>query len=146
MRKDTRLESEGAEFLVLGNLLIEGILAYKAYHNFKGFDLVAVNAEKNISATLQVKSRFQTAWSGFIIKNFDCNFVILVSLNRGYNKPKKNGETGIMAPDFYIFPVDYVIEASKYKSSWDKIPKSKLPDIQNYKNRWDLIADFLNIK
>lgn len=28
-RMDTRLESEGAEFLVLGNLLIQGIATYK---------------------------------------------------------------------------------------------------------------------
>ena len=29
-RQNTKLESEGAEFLVLGNLLIEGISTYKA--------------------------------------------------------------------------------------------------------------------
>ena len=42
-RQDTKLESEGAEFLVLGHLLIEGISAYKAYINFPGYDLMAVN-------------------------------------------------------------------------------------------------------
>ncbi len=30
-RQDTRLQAEGAEFLVLGNLLIEGVQAYKTY-------------------------------------------------------------------------------------------------------------------
>lgn len=129
---------------MLGNLLIEGISAFKAYHNFKGYDLIAVNAEKNSSARLQVKSRFQTGWNGFIINNFDCDFVILVSLNRGYTKPKKNGESGIMTPDFYVFPVAYVIEAGKDKASWGKISKSKLKNYQEYKNKWDLISDFLN--
>ncbi len=71
MRRNTQLESSGAEFLVLGNLLIEGISAYKAYHNFKVYDVVAVNPEKNRSARIQVKSRFQTNWDGFIINNFD---------------------------------------------------------------------------
>ena len=32
-RRSTRLESEGAEFLVLGQLLIRGMEAYKAYHS-----------------------------------------------------------------------------------------------------------------
>ena len=59
MRLNTRLESEGAEFLVLGNLLIEGILSYKAYHNFKSYDLVAVNpgtkkANKMFAFLLQI--------------------------------------------------------------------------------------------
>ena len=33
-RQDTTLESEGAEFLVLGQLLIEGIPAYEAYDGY----------------------------------------------------------------------------------------------------------------
>ena len=36
-RQDTMLESEGAEFLVLGNLLLAGINAFKAYVNFPGY-------------------------------------------------------------------------------------------------------------
>jgi hypothetical protein len=35
-RQDTTLEAEGAEFLVLGNLLIEGIPAYKNLHEPAG--------------------------------------------------------------------------------------------------------------
>lgn len=42
-KQDTKLESEGAEFLVLGLLLVEGVSAYKAYINFPGYDLTAVN-------------------------------------------------------------------------------------------------------
>jgi len=59
-RKDTKLESEGAEFLVLGRLLLEKITGFKAYTNFPGYDLIATNAEKNTSARIQVKSRYQT--------------------------------------------------------------------------------------
>lgn len=40
-RLDTRLESEGAEFLVLGQLLIARIPTYKTYTNMPGWDLVA---------------------------------------------------------------------------------------------------------
>ena len=44
-RQNTQLESAGAEFLVLGNLLIEGIPALKSFTIMKGYDLFAVNAE-----------------------------------------------------------------------------------------------------
>jgi hypothetical protein len=33
-RRDTHLEAEGAEFLVLGHLLAEGIEAHKMYTNY----------------------------------------------------------------------------------------------------------------
>lgn len=60
VRKNTKLESEGAEFLVLGHLLIEGISCYKAYVNFPGYDLTAVNPESRKIARIQVKSRWAT--------------------------------------------------------------------------------------
>ena len=40
-RLDTSLESTGAEFLVLGELLVEGIQAYKAYTRHPGFKIIA---------------------------------------------------------------------------------------------------------
>lgn len=42
---------------------------------------------------------FRTDWDGFIIKNFDCGFVVLVTLNRGYAKAKKCG-SGVSPPEF----------------------------------------------
>jgi len=74
-RQDTRLESEDAEFLVLGQLLINKITTYKTYTNMPGYDLVATNPETNTSAKIQVKSRWATKADGFPIKNFDCDFV-----------------------------------------------------------------------
>ena len=41
-RLDTSLEATGAEFLVLGELLIEGIVAYKTYTRHLGFKIIAV--------------------------------------------------------------------------------------------------------
>lgn len=38
-RLDSFLESTGAEFLVVGELLIEGIEAYKAYMRHPGYDI-----------------------------------------------------------------------------------------------------------
>ncbi|BAZ18683.1 hypothetical protein NIES4071_105680 (plasmid) [Calothrix sp. NIES-4071] len=46
---------------------------------------VATNPEKNLSCRIQVKSRWATDFDGaFLIRNFDCDFVVLVALNRGY--------------------------------------------------------------
>ena len=82
-RLDTRLESEGAEFLVLGHLLLNRIAAYKTYTNMPGYDLIATKPEANTSARIQVKSRWRTGATGFPISNFDCEFVVAAFLNRG---------------------------------------------------------------
>lgn len=142
-RLDTKLEAEAAEFLVLGNLLLHKISAFKAYVNFPGYDLIATKAESNTSARLQVKSRFRTDWDGFIINNFDCDFVVFVTLNRGFVKPK-NGDTGIRPPDFYVLPVEWVKQHRDPQNSWGKINKNRLNGIDVYRGRWDLIADFLS--
>ncbi len=142
-RKDTKLESEGAEFLVLGRLLLEKIAAFKTYTNFPGYDLIATDAENNTSARIQVKSRYKTNWEGFIIKNFDCEFVVFVALNRGFPKPKKNGDTGIKEPEFYIFPISYIKKVRDPDNEWGKIVKNRLVDLDKYQNQWGLIQDFL---
>ena len=122
-RLDTSLESSGAEFLVLGHLLIEGIQSFKAYTNFPGYDIVATNPENNVSCRVQVKSRWATDFDGgFPIRNFDCDFVVLVTLNRGYRYRKKitKQDDGKREPQFYVFPVDIVRAAQDAKSSWGK--------------------------
>ena len=143
-RRDTKLEAEGAEFLVLGHLLMNKISAFKAYINFPGYDLIAVNAENNTSTRIQVKSRYQTDWDGFIIKNLNCDFVVLVTLNRGYSKPKKNGDDGVREPDYYVMPVSYINEVRDPDNAWGKIPKSRLKNINKYKDNWVLINDHLS--
>jgi hypothetical protein len=59
-RQDTRLEAEAAEFLVLGQLLLNRIPRYKAYTRMPSYDLVATNPERNRVARIQVKSRWAT--------------------------------------------------------------------------------------
>jgi len=90
-RRNTQLEAEGAEFLVVGWLLINGIEAHKMYTKAPGYDLVAVNIKDKKSISIQVKSRYQTGVGHFIIKNFESDYVAIVLLNRGYAKPRKNG-------------------------------------------------------
>ncbi len=142
-RQDTKLEAEGAEFLVLGNLLIEGIPAYKTYTNLRGYDIVAVWPETNRAARIQVKSRWATDANAHLIKNFECDFVVLARLNRGarFSGELKRQTVQKTAPRFYVLPV----EAAKTLTivrGWSKIMWH--PDkFAAYENRWDLISDFL---
>jgi hypothetical protein len=125
-RQNTQLESAGAEFLVLGHLLIEGIPAFKSYTNMKGYDLVATNADKNLSVRIQVKSRWRTRAEGFIINNFECDFVVVALLNRG----SKDKKAEIRPPEYFIIPVDRVCALPRTEG-WGKV--SRL--MQNYRTR-----------
>jgi len=136
-RQNTHLESEGAEFLVLGNLLIQGIPAYKSYSNTAGYDLVAINPEQKSSVRIQVKSRWRTGAEGFIIKRFDCEFVVVVLLNRG----KKTGLGDVRAPECYVLPVEVISQLES--GGWGKLSFSKIPDFSGYKERWDLVVEAL---
>jgi hypothetical protein len=148
-RQDTKLESEGAEFLVVGMLLVEGIQCFKAYTNFQGYDVVAVNPVSKKTARIQVKSRWATDYDrSFSIKNFDCDFVVLAALNRGYRFRKAPvdgdaGSNGRKPAQFYCFPVDVVRAAQSEKSKWGKVPIYKIPNCDSYMDRWDLVRNFI---
>lgn len=146
-RQDTKLESEGAEFLVLGHLLIQGIICYKSYVNYPGFDLIAFSSKTGKSSRIQVKSRWATDYDkSFPIKNFNCDFVVHVALNRGvrFRKTKKNLLEPIKEPEFFVFPVDVIKAAQNIGDSWGKVTITNIPDYKSYKNSWNLILTFLN--
>ncbi len=115
-RLDTKLEAEGAEFLVLGHLLLQRIPAYKTYTNMPGYDLVATNPDTNMSARIQVKSRWRTGAPFFLIRNFDCEFVVAVRLNRG----KKGGGGPIRPPEYFVLPVE-VVKLVRRPGAWSKV-------------------------
>jgi hypothetical protein len=62
-----------------------------------GYDIVATNPDKNSAARIQVKSRWRTKADGFIIKNFECDFVIVTKLNRG----SRDGTDDVLPPEYY---------------------------------------------
>lgn len=147
-RLDTSLESTGAEFLVLGHLLAEGIQAYKAYTNFPGYDITATNPDKNRSCRIQVKSRWATDFDGgFPIKNFDCDFVVLAALNRGFrgSKRKLSSDSGRRVPQLYVFPVDIVKAAQDPRSGWGKVFLKNMKSPEEYIENWGLVKSFLGI-
>lgn len=144
-KQDTKLESEGAEILVLGYLLIEGVSAYKAYINFPGYDLTAVNPETKKVARIQVKSRWATDYdNSFPLKNLDCDFVVHVALNRGYRfgKRKNIKDNRIKSPTFYIFPIDVILKA-RNDNGWNKVQIKKVENLEMYIDNWTLIKQYL---
>lgn len=138
-RQNTRLEWEGAEFLVLGQLLIEGITAYNAYTNMLGYDIIALNPSRRKHAHISVKSRWHTKADGFIIKNYDCDFVVVVKLNRGSKKGGMEKE----APAYYVFSIQDVIDFKPTKN-WGKVLFRKIPKLEDYRDDWDRIRKFLH--
>ena len=145
-RLNTSLQSTGAEFLVLGHLLINDIQAYKSYVNHPGYDLMAVNPDNNQACRIQVKSRYATDFDGgFPISNFECDFVVFVALNRGYRygKAKMEGDTGITPPVLYVFPAEVIQSATKQAARWQKVYLRDIADVSQYLNGWDRIAVFM---
>jgi hypothetical protein len=137
-RQNTKLESEGAEFLVLGHLLLNRIPSYKSYTNMPGYDLVATDPEHHSSARIQVKSRWRTAASGFLLQNLDCDFVVVAKLNRG----KKGGVGKVLPPEYFVFPT-LVLSGVPRSEKWRKVRFKDIPDIEKFRDNWALIRDFL---
>lgn len=145
-RQNTKLESEGAEFLVLGQMLIRRIASYKSYVNYPGFDLVAMNTKTGNSARIQVKSRWATDYDkSFPIKNFHCDFVVHVALNRGikFRRVKRKRQQKVKPPEFFVFPVQVVKAARNRGDKWGKVTITNIYQYEKYKDNWRLILDFL---
>jgi hypothetical protein len=144
-RLDTKLESEGAEFLVLGLMLIERIATYKTYTQMPGYDLVATNPETRRSARIQVKSRWATdSNQTVLLRSWEFDFLVYVGLNRG-NRYRRTSESDrlVREPDVYVFPKDIARLGIDQTSSWGRIATRKIPDRESWRSRWDCIRDFV---
>ena len=111
--------------------------------------LLQLTGDKNLSCRVQVKSRWATDFDGgFPIRNFDCDFVVLVALNRGYRYRKKITEQddGKREPQFYVFPVNVVCAAQNPKSSWGKVFLRHMDNPSQYLSNWTLIKNFLQFE
>lgn len=150
------MHSEGAEFLVLGNLLIRGIHATKAYTRFPGWDVLATNPETGRTCRIQVKARLATDYGrGFPIKNFDAEFIVHVALNRGYRYGKAGrtrrdpADTGEQPPGYFVFPMNICEKASETSGTWgtsNKVNLKAIPDVEQYRDAWDLILGHLSME
>lgn len=136
-RRNTTLEAEGAEHLVLGELLIQGIAAYKAYRNNAGYDLVVVDPVRNTSARIQVKSRWSQKAAGFPLKRMDFDFLVFAKLNRA-----DSGSHG--SPQFFVFPLEIVNQFRDVREKFGGVVMlRKIPNFEQYEAKWDPILQFL---
>ena len=148
-RLDSKLESEGAEFLVLGLLLVEGVPAHKAYTRYPGYDLLAVNPDSGRTCRIQVKSRWATDWDhGFLIKNFESDFVVVAALNRGYRyrRSRHPNDDGRRPPVYYVIPTEVARAALRDKGWASKVRLRDIPDHEQYLDAWQQIRDHLEMR
>ena len=147
------LTPNGAEFLVLGNLLVRGIYAYKNYVNTPDYDVVALNPDNKKIARIEVKSRQRKDAKIYQIRDFKSDFVVFVQLNK-YTRSKKkkiltDSENNI---NFIIIPTKKVksLKRRKTPNTWGRfrINIGHLPSYKRYENDlgWHRIKKFLKIK
>jgi hypothetical protein len=143
-RLDSKLESTGAEFLVLGKLLIEGLQANQAYTNQADYDIVVTNPAAHRACTVQVKSRWATDSNrSFPIRRFGCDFVVFVLLNRGVRyRRATDGEVVRSDPEFYVLPVD-IVQQYHASGQMSVLRLRDVPNHEQYRDAWDLVSDFL---
>ena len=141
---DTTLEALGAEFFVLGKLLLHGISAYKAYDRQRGYDLVcASNTGKSL--TIQVKTLFWAKGNQFSFTNFESDFTVLVRQNR-VDTGKRIADRNIpIEPQCFVIrtsDVKRMSTASKQKSRGHKLSMkpNELPMFEPYKDKWKVIS------
>jgi hypothetical protein len=61
-----------------------------------------------------------------------------VKLNRG----KKGGGGKVLAPEYFVFPVDVLREVPRGKL-WGKLMFKDIPEIERYRENWTVISEFL---
>ena len=139
-RYDTTLEAAGAEHLVIAQLLIDRIQAFRAHANQPGYDLLAVDPTTHRSLKIQVKSRVATNSGPWHISHFDFDFVVLVRLNRGTKASLQDGRPDkILDPEFYVVPKK-AIEELKGTGNEVRIRK---PGVAKFLDGWSEIRDVL---
>ena len=141
-RQDTSIESVGAEHLIMGYLMREGIQTYLADQRQEGYDLICVNPTLRKTALVQVKSRWATnSDRGFPLKSTSSDFVAVVFLNCGYSGNKIGGKK---EPEFFIVPTSICLEY-RNPNDWKKVMTKNIPDFNNYRNNWKLVKDFIGL-
>jgi len=153
-RLDTKLFSNGAEFLVMAKLLLTNIQTYKSYVNFEGYDLVCVNPIKNISAKIQIKSKNFLNDTSFYLNSDDKakpDFYVFVQTN----SIKKEKEKYILISDNKKEPMLYVLDLKTVETlrKQDKkgtyylsISETQFTERDLYLNNWNMIKKFLGME
>lgn len=150
MKKNSKFSQEGAEKLILSNLLIRDVECYQAYENQKSYDLIAISKDGKKTAKIEVKSRHNEytkniSGSNFKLKNSPFpDFYVSVFI-KSYNNKKKLLPNAV-EEELLILPTS-VVHSKKHISIGKKgtyFYPNKLKDLDKYLNNFELITDFLN--
>ena len=114
-RISTQLEQEGAEHLVIGNLLRFKIQSYLCPKNFEDYDLIAINPKNEKMKKVQVKSRLVNTASSFPLKKVGSDFIVFVKLNCAKRIKGELRYKYDLEPEFYIFPTKLCKEYREQK-------------------------------
>ena len=152
-RLETKLFSNGAEFLVMAKLLLSNIETYKAYVNFEGYDLVCANPKQGLSAKIQVKSKNFVKDVSFYLNSDDkskSDFYVFAQTNAIKRKGDKYEliSDDVIEPKLYVMDYDTVEKhkrIDKKGTNWISISKKSIPNIDDYLNDWNQIKRFLKI-
>ena len=124
--RDTSLQAEGAEYLVVARLFLSGISAFKAPYGMKGYDVVAAAPDLGTSCRIQVKCRWGGNVDGFFLGNLDCEFVALVAPYLGPG-PETPASGSAAATKVWLFPADLL---AAHIRNPETSPKIQLTDIR----------------
>ncbi len=107
---------------------------------------MAVNAAKKRQCRIQVKSRYYSSDRAFLIKNFDCDYVVYAALNRARSRRDK-GDGWPKPPSLYVLPIDLVKAVRRMSHPWG--PAVYLNDVEDagkrYLEKWAPIRKHLGL-
>tara|TARA_Y100000991_G_C21715362_1_gene239776 strand:+ start:83 stop:538 length:456 start_codon:yes stop_codon:yes gene_type:complete len=147
-RYNTKLFSSGAEHLVLAKLLLAGIETYITYENQEGYDLISINAKKNLSAKIQVKSKnIKGDRSFYLNKDYKTksDFYVFAQTN-SLTKDHKIIPDSELRPNLYILDLNTVMKYRKLdKKGTPYLLLPSLPHREKYIEDWNQIRQFLKL-
>ena len=151
MRKDSKLTQEGAEKLIVSNLLIRDIECYQAYGNQKSYDLIAIAKNGKKTARIEVKSRHNQYAKKITGSNFKHktppfpDFYVSVFIKSFKNKIQVSPNK--IEIDILVLPKN-IVHSKKHTHIGEKgnyFYPNRLDDINKYLNNYELITDFLSV-
>ena len=151
MRKDSKLTQEGAEKLIVSNLLIRDIECYQAYSNQKSYDLIAISKNGKKTARIEVKSRLNKHAQKITGSNFKHktrpfpDFYVSVFIKSFKNKSQVSPNN--IEIDILVLP-QKIVHSKKHshiRAKGTYFYPNRLDDIKKYLNNYELITDFLSV-
>jgi len=108
-----------------------------------GYDVLAIDPNAGTSTRIQVKSRWASnSDQGFVLKNADADFVVLVLLNRGKYNAGTIDASGKSTPEIYVFPMSVAL-AARRKDGWQKVMTKQISNREEFRDGWEQIRDHL---